>query len=58
VVPDRFRHQRNHGTHIWMADRCAQHLMRIGEGPVTVAPASTRGAVNRLSSTIRCAIEG
>ena len=36
MLPDRFRHQWNHGTHVWMDDRCAQHLMRIRDRPVAV----------------------
>jgi hypothetical protein len=36
VFPDRFRHQGNHGTHVWMDDRCAQQLMRIRDRTITM----------------------
>ena len=36
ILPDRFRHQGNHGTHVGMDDRCAQHLMRIRDRTVTM----------------------
>ena len=36
VVPDRFGHEWNHGTHVWMDDRRAQHLMRIRDRTVAV----------------------
>ena len=36
VFHDRFRHQRNHDTHIWVNDGGDQHLMRIRDRPVEV----------------------
>ena len=36
VLHDRFRHERNHGTHVRMDNRRASHLMRIGHAPVAV----------------------
>ena len=54
---DRFRHQRNHCTHVRMNDRRAQHLMRIGDRPVAVDFLQTRCTVNRLGGKIPRAIE-
>jgi hypothetical protein len=36
LLDDRFRHQRNDFPHVWMDQRSAQHLMRIGDTPVAV----------------------
>ena len=36
VLPDRFRHQWNHCTHVWRDDRSAQHLMRIRDRTVAM----------------------
>ena len=38
VLHNRFRHQGNHGTHVRMKNRCTQHLMKIGDGPLAVHP--------------------
>ena len=58
VLPDRFRHQRNHGTHLWMNNRRAQHLMRIRDRPVPMHRVQTRGTVNGRGGKISCAIKG
>ena len=39
AVRNRFGHERNDGPLVRMDDRGAQHLMRIGDGPVAVDPA-------------------
>ena len=58
VLPDRFRHQGNHGTHVGMDERGAQHLMRIRDRPVAVDLVQTRCTVHRLGGKIPRAIEG
>src|SRR5258705_3691864 len=58
VLPDRFRHQGNHGTHVWMDDRGPQHLMRIRDRTVTMPRVQTRGTVNGWGGKIPRAIEG
>src|SRR5215475_1732237 len=58
LLPDRFRHQGNHGTHVGMDDRCAQHLMRIRHRTVAMYLVQTRGTVNGRGGKIPRAIEG
>ena len=58
VLPDRFRHQGNHSTHVGMDDRGAQHLMRIRDRTVTMHRVQTRGTVNGRGGKIPRAIEG
>ena len=58
VLSDRFRHQGNHGTHVGMDDRGAQHLMRIRDRTVTMHRMQTRGTVNAGGGKIPRAIEG
>ena len=58
LLHNRFGHQRNHGTHVRMDQRRAQHLMIIGERSVTVDLAQTRRTVNRRGGKISRAIEG
>src|SRR5262249_30780237 len=36
VLQNRFGHQRNHGTHVWMDNRGAQHLVTVRNRPVAV----------------------
>ena len=57
MLPDRFRHEGNHRTHIWMDDRCTQHLMRIRDRTVAMDLVQTRGTVNRLGGKIPRPIE-
>ena len=38
VVRHRLGHERNDGPLVRLDDRCAYHLMRIGDGPITVDP--------------------
>ena len=54
---DRFRHQGNHGTQVRMNNRGAQHLMKIGDGPIAVDFLQTRGTVNGLGGKIPRPIE-
>ena len=42
VVHNRLGHERNHGPLVRMDDRCAQHLMRIGDRTVAVDPCVNR----------------
>ena len=49
VVHNRLGHERNDGPLVWMDDRGAQQLMRIGDRPVAVDPVQTGGTVNRGS---------
>ena len=58
MLYNRFRHERNDSPLGRMDDGGAQHLVRIGDGPVAVHPVQTRGTVNRLGRKIRRAIEG
>src|SRR5262249_6508708 len=58
TVHNRLRHERNDGPLAWMDDRSAEHLMRIGDGPVAVHSVYTRGTVNRLRRKILRAIQG
>jgi hypothetical protein len=53
----RFGHQRNHGTHVGMDNRCAQHLVRARHRPVAVDLGQTRGTVHRLGGKIPRAIK-
>jgi hypothetical protein len=58
VLPDRFRHQGHHGTHVGM-DACgAQHLRRIRDRTVALHRVHTRGAVHGRGGKIPRAIEG
>jgi hypothetical protein len=57
-LPDRFRPQGNHGTHVWVDDRGAQQLMRLCDRTVTMHRVQTRGTVNGRGGKIPCAIEG
>src|SRR5215471_1176109 len=41
AIDNRLRHERNDGPLVRMDDRGAQHLMRIGDGPVAVHPVYT-----------------
>ena len=38
AVHNRLGHERNDGPLVRLDDRCAYHLMRIGDGPITVDP--------------------
>src|SRR5262249_31635037 len=58
TVHNRLRHERHDGPLVWMDERSAEHLMRIGDGPVAVPSVYTRGTVNRLRRTILRAIQG
>jgi hypothetical protein len=58
TVDHRRRHERHDGPLVRMDDRSAQHLVRIGDGPVAVPPVSTGGTVNRLGRKILWAIQG
>lgn len=58
VLPDRFRHQGNHGTPVGMDERGAHHLRRIGDRTVAMHRVHTRGTVNGRGGTIPRAIEG
>jgi hypothetical protein len=58
VVRYRLGHERHDGPLGRMEDRGAQHLMRIGDGPIAVEPAETGGAVHRLGRKIPRAIKG
>ena len=57
LLDNGFRHERNHCTKIRMDDRCAQHLVRVGDRPVAVFLVQTRGAVNGLGGKIPRTIE-
>jgi hypothetical protein len=58
VFPDRFRHQGNHGTHVWMDERCAQPLMRLRDRTVTMHRVQAGGTVHgrggKLPRAIAC----
>ena len=58
VVHNGFGHQRNHGTHVWMDHRGAQHLMIIGARTMAVDFGQARGTVPRLGGKIAGAIKG
>ena len=58
VLPDRFRHQGDHRTHVGMDDRGAQHLMRIRDRTVPMPRVQTRGTGNGRGGKIPRAIEG
>src|SRR5215510_11802770 len=58
AVHNRLGHEWNDGPLVRMDKRGAQHLMRIGDGPIAVAPLSTRGTVNRLGRKILRTIQG
>ncbi len=57
LLHDRFRHQGNHGPHVRMDNRGAQHLMGIGDGPVAMHLLQTGRTVNRLGGERARAIE-
>jgi hypothetical protein len=58
LLHDRFRHQGNHGPHVWMDHRRASHLMGIRDCPVAVDLVQTRRTVHRLRGARARAIEG
>jgi hypothetical protein len=58
LLDDRFRPQRHHFTPVWMDNRRAQQLMRIGDRTVAVHLVPTRRPVKRRGGNIPCAIEG
>jgi hypothetical protein len=58
VLSKRFRPQGNHGTHVGMDERGAQHLMRRRDRTVTRPRAQTRGPVQARGGKIPRAIEG
>ena len=58
ILPDRFRHQGNHGTHVGMDERGTQQLMRIRDRTVPMHRVQTRGTVNGRGGKIPRAIEG
>jgi hypothetical protein len=57
-VHHRLRPARHDGPLVRMAERGAQQLMRLGDGPMAVPPVSTRGPVQRLGRNILWASEG
>ena len=54
----RFGHQRNHGAHVRMNQRRAQHVVRIGGRTIAVNLVQTRRTVNRRRGQIPRAVEG
>ena len=57
LFDNRFGHEWNHFTLVWMDDRCTQHLVVVGDRPVSVLLLKTRGTVNRLGGKISRAIQ-
>jgi len=57
VFDDRCRPQRHHGPHVWMDERCTQHLLSRGDTPVAVHLVQTRRTVNRRGGNIPRAIK-
>src|SRR2546426_226870 len=58
LFDNRFGHQGNHFAPIRMNEGGAQHLMRIGDRPVTVMLFETRRTMNLCGGKIPGAIEG
>jgi hypothetical protein len=53
----RLRHERQNSPLVRREARGAQHLMRLGDGPMAVHPMSTRGTVHGLGRKRLCAIK-
>jgi hypothetical protein len=58
LFQNRFGHQRNHVTPVWMNQRRPQQLMRVGDRPVPVVGFQTRRTMNGFGGKIPRPIQG